>query len=113
MIVPTASCSACGPLTGTILDHHAESPGVADTLDRRRRHPEYQRLLDSSETAVQFSDDGTGGFSKSFARSANGSSTTNSAPELGALVKVAPEKPTTSPRSKPLGPQALSRRRDD
>ena len=33
-------------------------------------------------------------FCGSFARASNGSSTTNTAPELGALVNVAPEKPT-------------------
>jgi len=43
------------PAAGAVLHHHAEAAGIADTLHRRRRDHEDQRLLDRGEFLVQAS----------------------------------------------------------
>ncbi len=80
---------------GAILDHHAEAAGVADAADRRRQHRDDEGVLDDATAGDSVRPGwrpptGRG----SAARFSNGSSTRNSAPAFGALVKVAPEKPT-------------------
>ena len=83
------------PAPGAVLDHHAEAAGIADAAHRRRRHHHHQRVLDRREFLEQLAAgwrpaDWSG--RRRAGRTA--SSTRKIAPAFGALVKVAPEKPT-------------------
>ena len=80
---------------GAVLDHHAEAAGIADAGDRRRRGDEDQAVLDRLQPLEQLALDRGGGLPRVLApASRTESSVTKIAPAFGALVKVAPEKPT-------------------
>ena len=80
---------------GAILDHHAEAAGVADARDRRRQHHEHHAPPGSARacrTARAGCRRRTGW--DPWRASRTDRSTRKTAPAFGALVKVAPEKPT-------------------
>ena len=103
------ACSAAAPATGTILDDHAKAAGVADAAYRRRQHRDQKAFLNFRQPAIELGLDRRADWRGSRARFSNGSSIRKIAPELGALVKVAPEKPTTlTPWATPGTPSAMS-----
>ena len=80
--------------TGTVFQHHAEAAGGADAAHGRRHHHDDQALLDRRETLEQGALNGGGGLvgiMRPRLEADRGSRRRR--PALGALVKVAPEKP--------------------
>ena len=84
-------------VAGAILDHHAEAAGSADAAHRRRQHRRTMKaVLDARQPAITARAwiAGRRLARIACARFVERLEHQKSAPEFGALVKVAPEKPT-------------------